>query len=63
MSDLRSVLLESILHDMLTTARYACYESLVAIIVSYNQSLGHETEMQARRALTAALAELDKFVT
>lgn len=48
---------------MLTAARYACYESLITIIVSYNQSLGHETEMQARRALTASLAEMDKFVT
>jgi hypothetical protein len=46
---------------MLIDPRYACYESLVAILVSYNQSLGHETEMQARRALTAALAEIDKL--
>lgn len=44
-------------------ARYVCYESLVAILVSYKQSLGHATEMQARRALTAALAAMDKIVS
>ena len=42
-------------------ARYACYESVIAIIVSYNQCLGHETEMVARRSLTAILAEMDKM--
>lgn len=47
--------------DMLTTPSYRCYESLVAVIVSYNQSLGYETEMQARRALTAALAAMDNI--
>jgi hypothetical protein len=46
---------------MLTLTSYTCYESLVAIIVSYNQSLGHASEMQARRALTATLATMDKI--
>jgi hypothetical protein len=49
--------------SLLTAARFTCYESLVTIIVSYNQSLGHETEMHARRSLTAALAEMDKLIT
>ena len=44
--------------DMLTATSYTCYESVVAIVVSYNQTLGHDTEMQARRALTAALAAM-----
>jgi hypothetical protein len=46
---------------MLIVSSNTCYESLVAIIMSYNRSRGHGTEMQARRALTAALAAMDKF--
>lgn len=47
--------------DMLTATSYTCYESVVAIVASYNQTLGHDTEMQARRALTAALAAMDNM--
>jgi len=45
--------------NMLTIPSYTCYESLVAVVVSYNQSLGYDTEMRARRALTAALAAME----
>jgi hypothetical protein len=45
--------------NMLTMPSYTCYESLVAVVVSYRQSLGYETEMRARRALTAALAAME----
>ncbi len=49
--------------DMLTATSYTCYESIVAIIVTYSQPLGHDTEMQARRALTAALAAMDNVAS
>ncbi|ERF68719.1 hypothetical protein EPUS_07137 [Endocarpon pusillum Z07020] len=47
----------------MTKAIYTCYESVVAIVASYNQILGHDTEMQARRALTAALAAMDNIAS
>ncbi len=60
-SDALFVTLTPISVHVLIAASHTCYESLVAIIMNYTQSLGHETEMQARRALTAALAAMDRI--
>jgi hypothetical protein len=56
------VIIAPVTVEMLIASSNTCYESLVAIITSYNRSRGHGTEMQARRALTATLAVMDKFV-
>lgn len=49
--------------EALIVSRYTCYESLNAIIANYDQCRGHETEIQARRALTAALGAMDKIIS
>ena len=47
---------------ILMTTSYTCYNALTTIIVNYTQSMDHATEMQARRCLTAALAEMDELI-